>query len=105
VIPLILAWLLFVVGATTSLIFLVLFLWKVKPWRRREGEPRAVRQVRTDILAWSGAVGLLYIRSIIALITLHTSPSVAPDWLAISAGVAMLTSHRLLTFIRAQRKG
>lgn len=103
-IPLVLAWLFFAVGATSALVFLTLFLVLVRPWRRRPGEPRAVRRVRADILAWSGTVGLLYLSSIIALATLRTHPSTTPDRLAISAAVAALTTHRLVTFIRVNRR-
>lgn len=103
-IPLALAWLFFVVGAFNALAFLVLYLVRVQPWRRRTGEPLAVRQVRVDILAWSGVVGLLYLSSVIALITLRTHPSTSPDRLAISALVAVLTAHRLVTYIRVNRR-
>jgi hypothetical protein len=104
VISLILAWLFFVVGASSSLVFLAGYVWLIRPWQRRDGEPKAVRRVRADILAWSGTVGLLYLSSVIALAALRTHPSTAPDRMVISALVAALTTHRLVTFIRVNRR-
>lgn len=99
-----LAWLLFTTGALASWTFVGLYLVDVKPWRRRPGEDVRARLMRRDILAWSSAVALLYLSSVGALITLHAHPSTDAGRLAGSAVVAGLVVHRLVTYIRIQRR-
>lgn len=96
---LILAWLFFGTGALCSTTFVTLFLLTTKPWRRRSGEPLSVKRVRRDVLIWSGSVALLYLSSTVALITLHTHPSVEPGRMALSGIVAALCAHRLYTHL------
>ena len=101
---LVLAWLFFAVGAASALAFILLYLAKVQPWHRRQGEPVEVREVRLDILAWSGTVVLLYLRGGIGLASSILHPSTSPDQLAIAGIVATLTTHRLVTYIRVNRR-
>lgn len=101
---LILAWLFFVVGAASSISFVTLYVADVRPWRRRDGEDPRVRLARRNILAWSGAVALLYASSVIALATVHTHPSEDAGRLTLSGIVAALTVLQLVTYILVQRK-
>lgn len=98
------AWSLFVIGAASSLTFVGLYLADVRPWRGRPGEDVRTRLMRRDILAWSGSVALLYLSNAVALATLHTHPSTDPLRLAGSAVVAGLVVHRLVTYVRIQRR-
>lgn len=91
-----LAWLLFTVGAFSAFAFLALYVWRTKPWRRRDGEPADVRRVRRDVLMWSGTVALLYLSSVIALATRQTHPSTNGWMLTVSGLAATLTTHRLV---------
>lgn len=103
-VPLVLAWLFFAVTAVNALTFITSYLVRVQPWRRRRGEPLDVRRIRFDILAWSGTVALVYLSSGIGFLSTGAHPSTSPDRLAISAAVAMLTTHRLITYIRVNRR-
>lgn len=102
--PLVLAWLFFGVTSVNAVVFITLYLARVQPWRRRTGEPREVRMVRMDILAWSGTVALIYLSSAIGFSSTGLHPSTSPERLAISATVAALTAHRLVTYIRVNRR-
>lgn len=99
-----LAWLLFGVTAVNALTFITTYLVRVQPWRRRQGEPLDVRRIRFDILAWSGTVALVYLSAGIGFLSAGSHPSTSPDRLAISAAVAALTAHRLITYIRVNRR-
>lgn len=103
-IPLILAWLLFGVGAVSSTVFVGLYLVDVRPWRRRPGEGIRVRRVRRMILSWAGGLSLLYLSGAIGLITLHAHPSTDPGRMGISAAIDFLAVNQLVTYITVQRR-
>lgn len=101
---LILAWLLFAVGAISSTAFVGLYLVDVRPWRRRPGEDPKVRRVRWMILSWSGGLALLYLSSAIGLLTLHAHPSTDLGRMGISAAIDLLAANQLVTYITVQRR-
>jgi len=94
------AWIAFIVGLLCSNTFIVLYLYRVRPWRRRAGEVMAVRRVRADVLAWSGTVALLYDAGTIGLIVRHVAPDATAGQLVLKVLVAGLVTHRLVTYLR-----
>lgn len=94
------AWIAFVIGAGCSNVFIAMYLWRVRPWRRRDGEARAVKRVRADVLAWSGTATLLYDAGAVGLIVRHVQPDASAGQLMLKILVAALVAHRLLTYVR-----
>lgn len=94
------AWVAFLIGIACSNTFIVMYLWRVRPWRRRTGEPTTVKRVRVDILIWSGTVALLYDAGAVGLLVRHVQPDASAGQLVLKILVAILVAHRLLTYVR-----
>lgn len=98
----VLAWVFFGVGVVSTFAFLGLYVVDVKPWRRRPGEDPRVKLVRRNYLAWSGVVSLLYLSSIIGIITLGSHPSTDLGRMILSGLIAALLVNQLVTYLRVR---
>lgn len=99
-IPQVLAWTTFIVGLVCINTFVGIYLYRVRPWRSRPGEPMAVKRVRTDVLAWSCSIAAFYDGAVLGFIQHHSGPDDGFWPIVVKIIVAGLSAHRLTVYLR-----
>lgn len=74
----VISWAAYLVGLGAFVAFITIWLRRVRPWRRRPGEPGGVKRARVFLLTLTIALGVRYASGIANLVATHGHPADAP---------------------------
>jgi hypothetical protein len=94
------SWAAYLVGLGSFVAFLGIWLYRVRPWYRRAGEPGQVRRARVFLLVLSSALGVRYATGVVNLIVTHSQPADAPPAVVGSALGALIQVWLLWLLLR-----
>lgn len=97
----IVSWAAYLVGLGAFLAFITIWLRRVRPWRRRPGEPGGVKRARVFLLTLATLLAVHYVRSLAGLIVTRGQPDYAP-WAVVGSVISALLQVWLLWLLLKQ---